>query len=170
MHNPRREKKWTIESAKMSDVYAHAYLTISATNSHDDTKVFLCPRPSKYSSLRITSSIPGKSAQVYLQYDRDAPKMIGGGMTKHQPLDARGWTLQEHVLSPRFLRFHHDQLRFKCRQHIYVECERKSHRDFLAPASAVLVKAKRKPDNNYDSQRLLMSRKSRTWPWHPGAR
>jgi len=29
----------------MSDVYAHAYLTISATNSDDDTKVFLCPRP-----------------------------------------------------------------------------------------------------------------------------
>lgn len=98
---------WSREAARMGTVYANAYLTISAANTKDDNDRFLQPRNDASTSLRIISST-GQSAQVYLQIQLEEPSLT------EEPLDARGWTLQERILSRRSLRFGSTEMSCHC--------------------------------------------------------
>ena len=101
---------WSREAARMGSLYANAYLTIAAANAKDDSDGFLQLRSYVLSSLRIISST-GNSAQVYLlnSYERD--KLEKNGV---EPLDSRGWTLQEQHLSRRSLRFGSREISWDC--------------------------------------------------------
>ena len=106
---------WSREAARMGSLYANAYLTIAAANAKDDNDGFLQLRSHLLTSLRIISST-GNSAQVYLQtsylstsYGIYMPKRYG-----KEPLDSRGWTLQEQHLSRRSLRFGSREMSWDC--------------------------------------------------------
>ena len=102
---------WSREAARMSSVYANAYLTIAAANAKDDNDGFLHPRISALTALRIISST-GNSAQVYLQRQHDGAKVKAYNIG--EPLDTRGWALQEQRLSGRSLRFGSTEMLWKC--------------------------------------------------------
>ena len=102
---------WSWEAARMGSLYANAYLTIAAANAKDDNDGFLQLRSYVLTSLSIISST-GNSAQVYLQtsYDLNKLELYNG----KEPLDTRGWTLQEQRLSRRSLRFGSREISWDC--------------------------------------------------------
>ena len=102
---------WGREAARMGSVYVNAYLTIAAANAKDDNDGFLHPRIDALTSLRIISST-GNSAQVYLQTQHDGTKVKAYNV--EEPLDTRGWALQEQRLSRRSLRFGSTQMSWDC--------------------------------------------------------
>jgi len=86
---------------------------ISAANSDDDEKGFLNQRAFKYRTVKVTSS--DKTETVYLTR--------GGENHKHdEPLDKRGWTLQEQYLAARTIRFCKTQMVWQCRKMSRSEC------------------------------------------------
>ena len=102
---------WSREAARMGSVYAKAYLTIAAANAKDDNDGFLQQRSDALTSLRIISST-GNSAQVYLQTQNDGINVEAYGAK--EPLDARGWALQEQRLSRRSLRLGSTEMSWDC--------------------------------------------------------
>lgn len=106
---------WDLESSRMAGVYRNATLTLSATHAASDTEGFLVPRPSTHTTVRITSQ-SGKYEDVYIQ------AAVGGKFggqyesANHriQPLDTRGWCLQESYLSRRQLKFLDEKILWSC--------------------------------------------------------
>lgn len=112
---------WSREAARMGTVYANAYLTIAAANTKDDNDRFLQPRNDASTSLRIISST-GQSAKIYLQIKLEEPSLT------EEPLDARGWTLQERLLSRRSLRFGSTEMSCHCPCFSLFESDGSEHR------------------------------------------
>ena len=102
---------WRREAARMGSVYNNASLTIAAANAKDDNDGFLHLRNDALTSLRIMSSTENL-AQVYLQTQDDGSKV--NAYNAEEPLDARGWTLQEQRLSRRSLRFGSTKMSWDC--------------------------------------------------------
>ena len=100
------------EVAKMADIYSGAYVTISAASSSSAHEGFLRDRnPSKNRRhvVPIKTLCPdGKAGWVYIY----RPEVY---QPKEEPLNTRGWTLQEHLLSPRLLIYGSWQLRWVCK-------------------------------------------------------
>ena len=100
------------EVAKMADIYSGAYVTISAASSRSAREGFLGDRkPSKNRRhvVPIKTLCPdGKAGWIYLY----RPEVY---QPNEEPLNTRGWTLQEHLLSPRLLIYGSWQLRWVCR-------------------------------------------------------
>ena len=107
----QRDDDWKLEASRMGSVYANSFLTIAAANAKDDNDGFLCTRTDVLTSLKIMSST-GRSAQVYLQTQDDGIN-VHAYNTK-QPLDTRGWTLQERYLPQRTLQFGSTEISWEC--------------------------------------------------------
>jgi hypothetical protein len=104
---------WQSEAARMRDIYAGSCVTIAATHSDDsDQSLFADRRPETLNSpmidLRQRKSAPGK----YYIVDHAS----WNSEIQDSPLDARGWVLQERLLSPRVLHFGNRQLIWECLQ------------------------------------------------------
>jgi hypothetical protein len=101
------------EITRMASVYRGAHLTISAASSSAAANGFLHPRPP--SAIRkhilplqmICSN--GSRGQFYIyRSEHSSPRA-------EDTINTRGWTLQEHLLSPRLLIFGAWQMRWVCR-------------------------------------------------------
>ena len=136
---------WERESSRMCDVYENSYLTIAASISTGSDCSFLSPRKSSTyippdslsTGLNETRNQdcrvrypPSRSQQSTLYFTKewmpasfkDNPRFyqIGcfGGLVDPldiEPLNKRGWTLQERYLSPRVVHYGKDQLFFECK-------------------------------------------------------
>ncbi|KAM0348223.1 hypothetical protein ACHAP4_010969, partial [Fusarium culmorum] len=127
------EDDWALESPRMGDVYQNAYLTIAAAASQNSNEGLFHPRPF---SIRkeITTVIKGEEeaekVDIFARpWRSDWPwsDSIGDGPSwrAQNPLEKRAWTLQEHVLSRRILRFTAHELVWHC-QEVHL-CECRSH-------------------------------------------
>jgi hypothetical protein len=98
-------KDWEHESARMSDVYRGALLTLAATSAEDAN-----------GGLFLASLEP----PMELHYCPDTPPALvrcpaADVDTLHvTPINARAWTLQELIMSPRTAHFAADQLYWQC--------------------------------------------------------
>ena len=99
-------KDWETESAQMAKVYRHAHLTISAARAVDDNDGFLGPRYPIQAPITLNVSW-GESVELYMKPYRE----LGAS---RQPVDARGWIMQEHWLSRRQLRFEAEEIVWIC--------------------------------------------------------
>ncbi|KAM0426322.1 hypothetical protein ACHAPT_008362 [Fusarium lateritium] len=125
------EQDWDREASKMSDVYSNAELTISSLVAKDCHENLFQPRV-----LRVAQPVPfdywlpkrqrpeWKRGVVHqqalfpfwaLSVD-DAPGgfSLPGGVTVTGPISARGWTLQEQLLSTRVLYFGPGYIYWEC--------------------------------------------------------
>ena len=93
---------WEIESAKMSNVYANAHLTLAATQSKTPQEGLLNP-------FEKARSCNGVGEDVIVRMETH---MSVDGSS--DPLNTRGWTLQEAVLSSRIISFGTEQWLWKC--------------------------------------------------------
>ncbi|KAF4985946.1 hypothetical protein FGRMN_11045 [Fusarium graminum] len=93
---------WEAESAKMGSVYSNSHLTLAATSSETPEKGLLLPF-----QAALTVKIHGETISVRMAthqtIDRDS-----------EPLNTRGWTLQEAVLASRIVCFGEEQWLWKC--------------------------------------------------------
>jgi hypothetical protein len=116
---------WEIESAKMGTIYSNAFLTIAASSAPDSQAGFLKPR-TQYHPRELSFKFDNTDQIPYTIKIRElAPRSI----EPEDPLASRAWAYQERLLSPRFLSFNSDQIRWFCRSQIYYESEQ-------APAEA----------------------------------
>lgn len=112
---------WAQESGRMSDVYGHAYLTISASRAAGCTEGFLSDRKlPDYVSIPLQA---GHSEDILAfvlprKYAGDARRCV---RLEEEPLSSRGWAWQERYLSQRTLHFGHRQTFFECQRTFQAE-------------------------------------------------
>lgn len=105
---------WAKESARMKEVYGGAILTIAATRS-DSTEVGMLRERSisteacmiEWKSAKTTSS-----SNVFLR----STSNFWDTTMKDEPINQRGWTLQESLLSPRTLSYGSQQMAWECQE------------------------------------------------------
>jgi hypothetical protein len=110
---------WEIESSRMGTVYRSASLVLSASNSVADSEGFLKVRPHTHSTLTITSTSTNQKAEIYLTPQKGEPADFWfywdfNQTHTTQPLDTRGWCLQEAYLARRQLKFLHNRILWAC--------------------------------------------------------
>lgn len=109
---------WLQESSKMRNVYKGATLTLIAANASTvNTGIFSkrysevepCPFP-----WNVSGEGPGKSRSrtVYMR-----PAILNLADTEPEPIQERGWTLQEDLLSPRALSYSAHCMTWECATH-----------------------------------------------------
>ncbi|KAH8685741.1 heterokaryon incompatibility protein-domain-containing protein [Tricladium varicosporioides] len=135
---------WVAEAARMRDVYSGAAITILASNAVSTGAGVLKDRIKKVELPAC--ELPWGAEDPETVFVRSA-SLILSNSAYNNPLQKRGWTLQEGLLSPRTLSFCSDQLVWECASLREDECGHK----FLL-------------DHKYDSKDLLHSSapKSRT--------
>ena len=99
-----------VEIAKMTSIYGSATVTIAAARSSSATEGFLGerfpgPREGAIVSYRCIDGELGSITLVKLDDD---------GFESVEPIDDRGWTLQERLLSSRIIEFGSRQTRWVC--------------------------------------------------------
>jgi hypothetical protein len=104
------EEDKATEIQQMCDIYQRAYVTIVAANAADSNQGFLQGRPPPAPSVEIPFwSADGRLGSVWMRsegwYDDDS-----------EPVNTRGWTLQERLLSPRLVIFASHTIQFQCQQ------------------------------------------------------
>ncbi|KAL1633729.1 hypothetical protein SLS58_010950 [Diplodia intermedia] len=108
---------WEKEAAKMQTVYANAEVTLAATDSTDcngglfhDTKPSLLQFTEKhtYRSRKLFACLEKVESELYRTLDRS-------------PLNQRGWTFQESLLSRRLVHFSDVQLVWECKTQVATE-------------------------------------------------
>ncbi|GME38379.1 het-domain-containing protein [Neofusicoccum parvum] len=123
---------WEAEAARMADVYRNAHLTVAASHSSDSTGGCFsnAPRreetttvclPLKKEPRGLCCCLPSTHARKFRNhlFLVPSPQLTGGrsnGTAQRAPLplETRAWTLQERVLSSRFLSFEQGQIAWSC--------------------------------------------------------
>ncbi|KAH9225021.1 heterokaryon incompatibility protein-domain-containing protein [Leptodontidium sp. 2 PMI_412] len=112
---------WARESSKMCDVYSNAHLTIAGDNSPGNSHGIL----NKQSFGVPPKEVKYKDSTVYIRKqlgrEHDNFSMIGRGPVP-EPINCRGWCLQEAVLSNRLLRYTSKELFWECNEWRNCEC------------------------------------------------
>lgn len=125
------------EIARMASIYANAYVTISASASHDGADgCHTFPKP--FHKIEVTD-MHGASSTIFAR-ETLSHKMFDYGFEAHDarsrsiskiniekalpdyPIMKRGWTFQERTLSPRILHYSRHELIWECLGHINCEC------------------------------------------------
>ena len=100
------------EIAKMPEIYRGAYVTISAARSKNSDEGFLhdIQLPSDDAIVfKMPYTCPKGTLSSIMLFDEPV-------LQKREPIDTRGWTLQEYLLSGRLLIYGLHGLRFVCRE------------------------------------------------------
>ncbi|KAL9124401.1 MAG: hypothetical protein Q9217_006263 [Psora testacea] len=105
---------WAIEAARMKEVYGGATVTISAANSHSTTAGIFHERSIPATSCEIAWN-QGEPSEIDSVFLRSASHFWDTRM-KGNPLNKRGWTLQESLLSPRTLSYGSQQMAWECQE------------------------------------------------------
>jgi hypothetical protein len=97
----------------MKEYYSNCAIMIAANFARSDQEGFLAPKK----SLGAAVFVPLKSSRVQTGSHFYVTPRIQSlkGLLKHCPPSKRGWTLQEHILSPRVIHFGSDQIHWECR-------------------------------------------------------
>ncbi|KAM0490960.1 hypothetical protein ACHAP8_011026 [Fusarium lateritium] len=100
------------EFSKMATTYKNAVVTLAAGTSENASEGFLNSKFSKQNPFlpdqRFSTAMDnGRTGHIYIPNSSYQP---------NHPLDARGWTLQEFMLSSRMLIFSDYQLLWQCKQ------------------------------------------------------
>lgn len=91
----------------MGAIYKNASMTIAAAKSKSVDIGFLHSVSAEYSCLLPFKMQNGMLGNIYFELDSEWSRPL-------PPLDSRGWTFQEDLLSPRILYFGYDGLTWKC--------------------------------------------------------
>src|SRR3569833_295900 len=102
---------WEREAAQMASIYSHARVTLAASGSSDGTqgcRLGELGREIFWPYVDFTTP-GGKRFRLCSWSDANDEVVV------RDPLQQRGWTLQERELSPRIAHFSRDSLRWECR-------------------------------------------------------
>lgn len=109
-----------IQMATMDQVYHSAWVTICAANVRKCTRSFLSfhvPRSyhHPYELAKISFPCPnGSKGNIFIEAGNEY-------LANKEPLNNRGWALQERLVSPRVLTFGHHQMYWQCQSALHGE-------------------------------------------------
>ncbi|KAF1964955.1 HET-domain-containing protein [Bimuria novae-zelandiae CBS 107.79] len=108
---------WEHEAAQMAEVYSYSYLTIAASGSaNGQGGCRVNPDARSYGPVDIECSYTDAEGATtlypYRIWARD-PNPIQS-VLQQNPLNKRGWTVQERELPPRVVHYSHDTIRWEC--------------------------------------------------------
>jgi hypothetical protein len=100
------------ESATMHEVYGNATLTIAAAAAKNVYEgIFQTPRRDPHPSCKVAYDLPdGTIGTAFVEFE----EVDKGGSRLNEPLNTRGWTFQERILSPRVVLFYRDEMSWDC--------------------------------------------------------
>ena len=103
---------WAAEADRMKKVYGSATITIAATNSTSADYGIFKNRQISPPGCRLEwrSSDPMESGNLFLRSSSE----FWDTTMKQEPLNTRGWTLQESLLAPRILSYGTQQMIWEC--------------------------------------------------------
>ena len=113
---------WAYESSQMQHYYKNAILTIATDHLTGDHESFLeNVRTQESTSVRIpcNTSLTSTASCIHIR-DR---VYLPGYENDNAPLNKRGWTLQENLLSPRTLHYTEQQIVFECQKYSMTESD-----------------------------------------------
>jgi hypothetical protein len=113
--SPAALSDWQCESPKMHDIYGGAFITIAVSNAKNAHEGLFRERPVELvrsCPLRLSSKYPG----VVLLGANPPPYKADV-----EPLNTRGWALQEQILSSRILTYGTAGLNWMCRKSFHLE-------------------------------------------------
>ena len=116
------KEDWARESSQMQHYYKNAILTVATDNLTGDHEGFLDttrPRDSKSIRIPFHTSLALEPVYVYVRKHVHLP----GYQNDSAPLNTRGWTLQENLLSPRTLHYAEQQIIFECQKYSVTESD-----------------------------------------------
>lgn len=114
------DEDWECEAKKMSNVYAGAYCTISASGS---SKVSEGCFKERIPFLKFPCNLlfsDQRALRIHATHQADNAGSFSD-QVDGSPLSKRGWVFQERLLSRRIVHFGADSLFFECRTHIASE-------------------------------------------------
>lgn len=100
------------EIKRMGRIYKNSRVTIAAATSQGVSDSFIAPREELHFATLPFSCSDGRTGTVSL-----ANRIYSH--SPEQPLDRRGWALQEYLLSPRFLMFGGTELTWHCQTQVF---------------------------------------------------
>lgn len=122
---------WEKESRKMATVFSEAKVTIIAASSRSCHSGFLdmdmggivldTPPLTSGSSTRMVGRLASNRG-FHMDMVSSADSHV------QDPIDNRGWTLQEQVLSTRYIRFTQDDVQWRCRSKTACLCSQTQYR------------------------------------------
>ncbi|GKT65050.1 heterokaryon incompatibility protein [Colletotrichum tofieldiae] len=110
---------WEKESKKMGSVYRNSTVTVSAMASTGSREGILRPGPrttSSNESITLRVFQDGKREQQVTVRRKDPNEEDLRCLDRNSALTARGWTLQEYLLSPRHILYGRDMVYWRCPQ------------------------------------------------------
>ena len=111
------DEDWAHESGRMRDYYKYSFGTIAATGASNSSEgLFFVRNPAFVPPFRATISREGKETDVAVFANESCLETLG-----KEPLNQRGWFLQERFLSPRILHFGRSQMSWECRAELSCE-------------------------------------------------
>ena len=105
---------WAAEAARMKDVYGGATITIAAAGSRSSTAGILKPRTIAPPTCELIWDIKIKGHPTQEKVFLRSSRTFWDTNLKGEPLNTRGWTLQESLLSPRTLSYGTQQMTWEC--------------------------------------------------------
>ena len=105
---------WAKEASRMAYIYQNATVTIAAADSPTARNGILKYHDMTHMECQIDWRAPESGLAYRVALSRD---MTWNTSIKNCPLDSRGWTLQEALLSPRILLFAADCIAWECLEH-----------------------------------------------------
>ncbi|KAF2687503.1 HET-domain-containing protein [Lentithecium fluviatile CBS 122367] len=114
---------WRRESCMMSNVYRYGFINIAATGAAQSSEgCFWKREPNAIKPTEVSIRWHGRGGRSeskrYLVLPE--PRKWAGKLV-NEPLNRRGWVLQERILARRVLHFGHEQLFWECRESVACE-------------------------------------------------
>lgn len=119
---------WAQEAARMHLYYKNAALTIAVNFAAGDDEGFLHIQRSNEPTLAVLpiTSPQGQHSSGVISFPRSQPDRVFVRKARErikEPLDTRGWTLQEIILSPRTIHYTSRELRWECQRRVAFESD-----------------------------------------------
>ncbi|KAJ4256024.1 hypothetical protein NW762_009098 [Fusarium torreyae] len=119
---------WTQQAALMCQIYSGAAVTLSADGSKSAADGLFCTSQTLASLEYKAYQDPKQPNNPFVLHQRVYHStQQSRSQNNTQPIDQRGWTMQERLTSRRVLHFTTEELVWECRTLLECECRRQSH-------------------------------------------
>jgi hypothetical protein len=124
---------WQVESAKMANIYADAFLTLAITGSPNCNGGALVKRRTldhqrRWQDIMDPFKVETEGGFFHVRqrliqsHDHFREKPFNSDRIKLAPLTTRAWVLQERLLSTRLVHFHAEEMLWECQTSTSCEC------------------------------------------------